>query len=102
MKKLMLALSMITLSSTFTVQAFSQDIIVPKNHKGEAMTLAALAKDAAWRQKVAQQWKTSQRETSWKQKSTSKTPSTRVAFYILDNAPEASHYNAYTSKYVYN
>lgn len=98
MKKLVFALSLITLSSSLTVQAFSQDIIVPKNHKGEAMTLAALAKDAAWRQKVAKQWKMSQLKMSAAKRNTQKLSH----FYATDNTQEASLYDINVAKYTYN
>lgn len=94
MKKLMLALSLIAFSSSLTI---AQDIIVPKNHKGEAMTLAALAKDAAWRQKVAKQWKASEATQN-----TRKLKYTKDSFYAVDNTQEASLYNSYSSKYIYN
>ncbi|WP_299376902.1 hypothetical protein [uncultured Kiloniella sp.] len=97
MKKLMLVLSLIALSSSLTAPTFAQDIIVPKNHKGEAMTLAALAKDAAWRQKVTKQWKTSEANQK-----TRKLRYTKDSFYTEDNTQEASLYNSYSSQYIYN
>ncbi|WP_125932991.1 hypothetical protein [Kiloniella majae] len=60
MKKYFLILSLILMSFSLSSQAFSQDLIVPKDNKGQAINLAALAKDAAWRQKISKKWKASQ------------------------------------------
>ncbi|KLN60435.1 hypothetical protein WH96_11910 [Kiloniella spongiae] len=84
MKKSFFIVSLILMSFSFSSHAFSQETFVPKNNRGQVMNLAALAKDAAWRQKISKKWKASQvKEEARKNKHV------KTSFVILDHTQEA-------------
>ncbi len=97
MKKTFFILSLILMSSSFSSLAFSQDLIIPKNDKGQAINLAALAKDAAWRQKISKKWKASQAKEAARQNKYIK-----ARFVNLDDTQEAALYNRQNTLAFYN
>ncbi|WP_120496871.1 hypothetical protein [Kiloniella sp. EL199] len=97
MKKSFLIISLILMSFSLSSQAYSSDVSIPKNHKGQAINLAALAKDAAWRQKISKKWKASQaKEAARKNKYIKARPVT------LENTQEAAFYDRQDALAHYN